>query len=106
MLAAECLPLVVPKELMKANARNRQHFEQGTGLGFGLIPLKELVTQSRLFATLWIVTCPRLLCPWDSPGKNTGLGCQSLPNPGIEPGLLHCRQIIYHLSCQGSPSSL
>ena len=55
VLAAECLPLVVPKELMKANARNRQHFEQGTGLGFGLIPLKELVTQSRLFATLWIV---------------------------------------------------
>ena len=31
----------------------------------------------------------RLLCPWYSPGKNTGLGChsllQDLPNPGIEP---------------------
>ena len=25
----------------------------------------------------------RLLCPWDSPGKNTGVGC---PNPGIKPG--------------------
>jgi len=21
---------------------------------------------------------PRLLCPWDSPGKNTGVGCHSL----------------------------
>ena len=21
----------------------------------------------------------RLLCPWDSPGKNTGVGCQFLP---------------------------
>ena len=32
----------------------------------------------------------RLLCPWDSPGKNTGVGCHALlqgilPNPGIEP---------------------
>ena len=32
----------------------------------------------------------RLLCPWDSPGKNTGMGCQALlqwelSNPGIRP---------------------
>ena len=31
----------------------------------------------------------RLLCPWTSPGKNTGVGChsllQDLPDPGIEP---------------------
>ena len=32
----------------------------------------------------------RLLCPWDSPGKNTGVGCHFLlqgifPDPGIEP---------------------
>ena len=27
-----------------------------------------------------------------------------LPNPGIEPGLLHCRQTLYHLSHQGSPT--
>ena len=25
-----------------------------------------------------------------------------LPNPGIEPGLLHCRQILYHLNHQGN----
>ena len=33
----------------------------------------------------------RLLPPWDSPGKSTGVGCHfpspgDLPNPGIEPG--------------------
>ncbi|XDA87367.1 hypothetical protein R6Z07F_017063 [Ovis aries] len=32
--------------------------------------------------------CSLLLCPWDSPGKNTGVGChsllQDLPDPGIE----------------------
>ena len=33
---------------------------------------------------------PRLLCPWDSPGKNTGVGCHpppgDLPYPGIASG--------------------
>ena len=44
----------------------------------------------------------------DSPGKNIGVGCHSLlqgifPTQGWNPGLLHCRQILYHLSHQGSP---
>ena len=52
----------------------------------------------------------RLLCPWDSPGKNTRVGCYSLfqgifPTQGLNPGFLHCRQILYHLSHQGSPYS-
>ena len=47
-----------------------------------------------------------VLCPWDSPGKNTGVGCHSLlqgifPTQESNPGLLHCRQILYHLSHQG-----
>ena len=29
----------------------------------------------QLFVTLWTVA---RLCPWDSPGKNTGLGCHIL----------------------------
>ena len=29
---------------------------------------------------------------------------EDLPDPGIEPSLLHCRQILYCLSHQGSPS--
>ena len=42
-----------------------------------------------------------LLCPWDSPGKNTGVGGHFLlqgifPTQGSNPHLLHCRQIIYH----------
>ena len=91
----------------------------------------------------------RLFRPWNSPGKNTGMGSQpfpspgDLPDPGIEPrffalpvdsllseppgkrkntgvvslalvqgifltqgsnpGLLHCRRILYQLSHQGSP---
>ena len=50
----------------------------------------------------------RLLCPWNSPGKNTGVGCHSLlqgifPTQGLISGLLNCRTILYHLSHQGSP---
>ena len=43
----------------------------------------------------------------DSPGKNTGVGCHALfqrilPTQELNPGLPHCRWIIYHLSHQGS----
>ena len=49
----------------------------------------------------------RLLCPWNSPGKNTGVGCHFLiqgifPIQGSNLGLPHCRQILYHLSHQGN----
>ena len=52
--------------------------------------------------------CSGLLCPWNSPGKNTGAGSHSLLRgifltQGSNPGFLHCRQILYHLSHQGSP---
>ena len=45
----------------------------------------------------------RLLCPWDSPGKTTRVDCHSLLQSifltqGSNPGLLHCRQILYPLS--------
>ena len=58
-----------------------------------------------LFATAWTA---RLLCPWNFPGKNTSLGCHSFlqgifPTQGSNLGLLHCRQVLYHLNHQGSP---
>ena len=47
----------------------------------------------------------------DSLGKNTGVGCHALlqgifPTQGSNPGLPHCRQILYCLSHQASPSVL
>ena len=41
----------------------------------------------------------RLLCSWNSPGKNTGVGCQALlqgifPSQGSNSCLQHCRQIL------------
>ena len=48
----------------------------------------------------------RLLCLWNSPEKNTGVGSCSLfqgifLTQRLNPGLLHYRQILYHLSFQG-----
>ena len=55
--------------------------------------------------TLWSYGLypPSLLCPWDSPGKKTGVGCHALlqgtfPTQGSNPclhRLLHCRQTLY-----------
>ena len=46
--------------------------------------------------------------PWTSPDQNIGVGSLSLlqgifPTQGSNPGLPHCRQILYQLSHKGSP---
>ena len=51
----------------------------------------------------------RLLCPWDSPGKNTGKNCQFLlqrifPDQGSNPCLQHRQVSPLPLSHQGSPA--
>ena len=45
--------------------------------------------------------------PWNSPGQNTGMVSLSLlqgifPTQGLNPGLLHCRQILDQLRHQGN----
>ena len=80
------------------------------------LPLAHL----KLYAVLYLVTqsCLTLCNPmdWslpdcsvqgDSPGKNTRVCCHALfqgifPTQGVNPGLPHCRQILYHLSHQRS----
>ena len=53
----------------------------------------------------------RLYSPWNSPGQNTGVGSLSLlqgifPAQGSNPGLPHCRWLLYQLSHRGSPRIL
>ena len=56
--------------------------------------------------------CPHgLYSAWNSPGQNTGVGSLSplqgiFPTQGLNPGLPHCRWILYQLSHQGSPRIL
>ena len=50
----------------------------------------------------------RLLCPWNSPGKNMGVGSHFLLQgifltQGSNPSLLHCRWILHCLCHQESP---
>ena len=52
-----------------------------------------------------------LYAPWNSPGQNTGVGSLSLlqgvfPTQGSNPGLPHCRWILYQLSYEGNPRIL
>ena len=61
--------------------------------------------------TPWTVAPCQAPLSWNSPGKNTEVGYHALlqeifPIQGSNPDLLHCRQILYHLSHQRSPSRI
>ena len=77
---------------------------------------KPLLCVCMLVAQLILILWDSMDCswpgssPWDFPGKNTGVGCHSLSQgifliQGSNPGLQHCRQILYHLSHQGNPKA-
>ena len=84
-------PLLCPSRFPRHHhgltTQARADTDTGTLRGPSARKMKVLVTQS----------CPalcdqaaRLLCPWNLPGKNTGVGCYfllqgNLPNPGIDP---------------------
>ena len=72
---------------------------------YGKVKVKSL-SRVWLLATPWTEPT-RLLCPWDFPGNSTGVDCHFLlqaifPTQGLNPGLLHCRQVLYCLSHWGS----
>ena len=63
-----------------------------------------LVAQScPTLRTPWTVQPTRLLCPWSSAGKNTGVGCHFVfqrifLTQELNLGLSHCRQFLDHIS--------
>ena len=70
----------------------------------------KLLSHVRLFATPWTVAY-QAPCPWDFPGKNTGVGCHFLlqeifPTQGLNPGLLHFKQMLHHLNHTATNTSL
>ena len=78
-------------------------------------------TKQACFHTKSLQSCQTLCDPMDCspPGssvhgiyqvKNTGMSCHVLlqgifSTQGLNPSFLHCRQILYHLSHQGSPTN-
>ena len=64
------------------------------------------VSEWKSLSHVWL--CDPMDCPWNSPGQNTGMDSCSLlqrifPIQGSNPGLPHCRQILYCLSHRRSP---
>ena len=65
----------------------------------------------QLLATLWIASC-WAPCPWDFPGKKTGVSCHALlqemcPTQGLNLYLVYVfcngRQVLYHQHLLKSP---
>ena len=69
---------------------------------FGCHILSESVSCSVMSDSWWLrgLWLARLLCPWNSLGKKTGVDSHSLFQ-GSNLGIPHCRQILYYLSHQG-----
>ena len=70
------------------------------------------VNRSVLFNSLWLhgLQPARLLCLWNSPGKNNGVGSHSLLQgifltQGLNPGLLHCSKFFTVWTIRGRPVS-
>ena len=62
-------------------------------------------------ATPWTTALQDLLCPWDFPGKNTGVGCHFLLQgifltQGSNSGVLHWPADSLPQNLQGSPANL
>ena len=55
---------------------------------------------------VWLCDPMDYSSPWYSPDQNTGVVIGIFPTQGLNPGLLHCKWILYQLSHQGSPRIL
>ena len=91
--------------VMKSTAYEALYFGDDSSCS-GLMGNRQLNTihQSlshvQLFATPWTVQPARLFCPWDFPGRNTGVGWHFLLQQILliqrsNSGLPHCRQTLY-----------
>ena len=87
------IPLICGLEESNAWAKKAERWPPGRGVGnCGLKEYTSSVRRSVMSDSLRPhgLLPTRLLCPWNSPDKNTGVGCHSLlqgnlPNPGIKP---------------------
>ena len=75
---------------------------------FGSCSSRKICSESKKVQVSVTLSCP-ILCDLMDSGKNTGVGCRSFfqgifLTQGSNPDLLHCRQILYSLNHQGSPS--
>ena len=87
----------------KIRTNRNQHLE-----GICVPSAVQSASLSVVLSSLWL---HGLYSPWNSPGQNTGVGSLSLlqgifPTQGSNPGLWHCRRILFQLSHRESPRTL
>ena len=117
-LVAEALPAPRPAAVDTLSRGERLCVVEGGGSSWNSWPIsEEPVTQGKVCISCSVVSNSlqshglkptRLLCPWGFSRQKfwSELPFFSpviFPTQGSNPGLLPCRQILYHLSHQGSP---
>ena len=75
---------------------------------YNVLCFKHVFSRSVMSDSLLSHVLPLLLCPWGLSRQENWVPCHALlqgifPTQGLNPGLLHCRWILYYLSHQGSP---
>ena len=98
-----------PKELINLRIGIQRYFCLNKNITYSAVD-KIVHVHSVVSDSLWPhgVLTTRFLCPWESPGKNTGVGCHFLLQwvfltQELNLCLLNCRLILYCLSHRGSP---
>ena len=89
--------------------RVHEHRQDHTACSWWHGGILQIVIVVVLSDSLWsyVLQSARLLCPWDLPGKNTGVGCHFLlqgifSTQGLNPCLLHCQVDTLSVSHLGS----
>ena len=114
--------LLIKNDMLGENRRQLQNevLHWGKGLVFSMDEVElaltmgekksESVSRSVMTDSLGLYGLQpiRLLCLWNSPGRNSKVGCHFLlqgifPTQGSNLCLLHCVWILYHLSHERSP---
>ena len=95
----------ISNAVLHAEETGRQPFNVSSLGACKQLALCVCVSCSVVFDTLQLqrLQPTRLLCPWDSPGKNTGMDCHSLlqrifSTQGLNPSLTHCRQVLHQMT--------
>ena len=100
-LLIQLLPasFILYKVSIKLPPKNHAKIHYGTVLIF--LYMIQYFQKWKWLSRVWLFANPWTIQEWNPPGQNTGLGCLSLlqgvlPTQGSNPGLPHCRCILYH----------
>ena len=103
--------LVFPENFYTLDHLQVALFSQGTLITITFLSFNHIKISESYSVVSNSLRLHGLYSPWNSPGQNTGVGSLSLlqktfPTQGSDPGLPHCKWLLYQLSHKGSPRIL